>query len=93
MAPLWATATPPSTWTPGAALALIALGVLCSGVAYLAFFTLVRDIGPTRALSTGLAGPALGVLWGWLLLGETVTLAMLAGITLVVSSLWLVLRR
>jgi drug/metabolite transporter (DMT)-like permease len=93
MSPLWITATPPSTWTPGPALALIALGMLSSGMAYLAFFTLVRDIGPTRSLTTGLASPALGVLWGWLLLDEAVTLAMLAGVALVVSSLWLVLRR
>jgi drug/metabolite transporter (DMT)-like permease len=93
MAPLWGTAAPASTWTPGAMLALVALGVLCSGLAYLAFFTLVRDIGPTRSLSTGLAAPALGVLWGWLLLDESVTLAMLVGIALVVSALFLVLRR
>jgi drug/metabolite transporter (DMT)-like permease len=93
MAPLWASATPPSSWTPGALLALVSLGVLCSGLAYLAFFTLVRDIGPTRSLSTGLAAPALGVLWGWLLLDESVTLAMLVGIALVVSALFLVLRR
>jgi drug/metabolite transporter (DMT)-like permease len=93
MAPLWASATPPATWSAGPALALVSLGVLCSGFAYLAFFTLVRDIGPTRTLSTGLAAPALGVLWGWLLLHEAVTVVMLAGVALVVSSLWLVLRR
>jgi drug/metabolite transporter (DMT)-like permease len=93
MGPLWATATPPSTWTPGAVLALVSLGVLCSGLAYLAFFTLVRDIGPARSLTTGLAAPALGVLWGWLLLDESVTFAMLAGVALVVSALFLVLRR
>ena len=37
--------------------------------------------------------PVLGVLWGWLLLGEAVTLAMLAGAALVLASLALVLRR
>ena len=74
-------------------LVLVSLGVLCSGLAYLAFFTLVRDIGPTRSLSTGLAAPALGVLWGWLLLDESVTLPMPAGVALVISALFLVLRR
>lgn len=93
MAPLWATATPASTWTPGALTALVSLGVLCSGVAYLAFYSLVRDIGPMRSLSTGLLAPALGVLWGWLLLDETVTVPMLVGVALVVSALLLVLRR
>jgi drug/metabolite transporter (DMT)-like permease len=67
--------------------------VLCSGFAYLAFYTLVRDIGPMRTLSTGLMAPALGVLWGWLLLDETVTAAMVAGAALVLIALALVLRR
>jgi len=93
MAPLWATATPPATWTAGAIAAIVALGVLCSGFAYLAFYSLIRDIGPMRSLSTGLMAPALGVLWGWLLLDEAVTVPMLAGVALVVSALFLVLRR
>ena len=93
MAPLWAFAPPPSTWTLEATLAMIALGVLCSGLAYLPFFSLIRDIGPSRTLTVGLAVPVLGVLWGWLLLGETVTLGMLAGTALVLAALALVLRR
>ena len=72
---------------------MIALGVLCSGLAYLPFFSLIRDIGPSRTLTVGLAVPVLGVLWGWLLLGETVTLGMLAGTALVLAALALVLRR
>jgi drug/metabolite transporter (DMT)-like permease len=35
----------------------------------------------------------LGVLWGWLLLGEPVTFAMIAGASLVVAALFLVMRR
>jgi drug/metabolite transporter (DMT)-like permease len=69
------------------------VGVICSGLAYLPFFTLVRDIGPSRTLTVGLAVPVLGVLWGWLLLDETVTLGMLAGAALVLAALGLVLRR
>ena len=84
---------PPSTWTPAAVGALIALGTLCSGLAYLPFFTLVRDIGPTRTLTVGLAVPALGIFWGWLLLGEAVTLPMLLGAGLVLLALVLVMRR
>jgi drug/metabolite transporter (DMT)-like permease len=66
---------------------------VCSGVAYLPFFTLIRDIGPSRTLTVGLAVPVLGILWGWLFLGETVTLSMLAGTALVLSALALTLRR
>ena len=93
LAPAWAQVPSPSAWTPIAVGGLIALGLLVSGVAYLPFFTLVRDIGPTRTLTVGLAVPVLGIFWGWLLLGETVTVPMLAGAALVLVALVLVMRR
>jgi drug/metabolite transporter (DMT)-like permease len=92
MAPFAATAPAPSAWTLEATVCLIVLGMVSSGFAYLPFFTLVRDIGPSRTLTVGLAVPVLGVLWGWLLLGETVTLGMIAGTALVLLALRLVLR-
>ena len=93
MAPLAATAPPPSAWTLEATLCLIVLGMVSSGFAYLPFFTLVRDIGPSRTLTVGLAVPVLGVFWGWLFLQEAVTWGMLAGAALVVAALALVMRR
>jgi drug/metabolite transporter (DMT)-like permease len=93
MSPLWLAAPPLQQWSLPATASLIAVGVVCSGLAYLPFFTLVRDIGPSRTLTVGLAVPVLGVLWGWLLLDEAVTLGMLAGTALVLGALALVLRR
>lgn len=93
MSPAWVYAPPPSAWTFEATAALVALGLLCSGLAYLPFFTLIRDIGPARTLTVGLAVPVLGVLWGWLFLDEAVTAPMIAGGALVVAALALVLRR
>jgi drug/metabolite transporter (DMT)-like permease len=93
MMPLWVQTPPPAAWTMNATLALIALGAVCSGIAYLPFFTLIRDIGPSRTLTVGLAVPVLGVLWGWLLLDEAVTVTVLAGAGLVLLALALVLRR
>jgi drug/metabolite transporter (DMT)-like permease len=93
MSPFWITTPSPTLWHPSAVISLIALGMVCSGIAYLPFFTLIRDIGPSRTLTVGLAVPVLGVLWGWLFLGETVTLSMLGGMALVLAALALVLRR
>lgn len=93
MAPLWALAPPPATWTLPGFGALLALGTLCSGLAYLPFFTLIRDIGPSRTLTVGLAVPVLGVAWGWLLLDEAVTAPMVLGAALVLLALRLVLKR
>lgn len=92
MMPLWAWTPPPSTWQWEPWMALVALGMLGSGVAYLPFFTLIRDIGPSRTLSVGLLIPVLGVFWGWLFLGEAVTLPMVAGAALVLAALALVMR-
>lgn len=93
LSPAWTTVPDIARPAPQAVVALVALGVLCSGVAYVPFFTLVRDIGPTRTLTVGLAVPALGILWGWLFLGETVTLGMLGGTALVLIALGLVMKR
>jgi drug/metabolite transporter (DMT)-like permease len=93
MAPLWALTPSVSTWTLEAVVGVVALGVLCSGLAYLPFFTLIRDIGPSRTLTVGLGVPVLGVVWGWLLLDEAVTLPMLLGAALVLVALGLVLRK
>jgi drug/metabolite transporter (DMT)-like permease len=92
MAPLLAFSPPVSAWTPEALGGLVGVGMLCSGLAYLPFFTLIRDIGPSRTLTVGLAVPVLGVLWGWLLLGEAVTAPMVLGTALVMAALALVLK-
>jgi drug/metabolite transporter (DMT)-like permease len=92
MAPLWTLTPPPGLWTLEAAAAMIALGLLCSGLAYLPFFTLIRDIGPSRTLTVGLAVPVLGIFWGWLILDEAVTAPMVLGAALVLVALALVLR-
>lgn len=54
-------------------LALLALGVMCSGVAYILFFRLIERIGPTKTLSVTFAIPVFAILYGVLLLGEEVT--------------------
>jgi len=92
LSPAWVQAAA-ATWTVGATASAIALGVICSGIAYLAFFTLVRDIGPSRTLSVTFLIPVLGVVWGWLLLDEPVTLSMIVGGVMVVAALWMVIRR
>ncbi|HEX2197327.1 MAG TPA: DMT family transporter [Burkholderiales bacterium] len=93
MAPLWTLTPAPAAWTLEAFGAMVAVGILCSGLAYLPFFTLIRDIGPSRTLAVGLAVPVLGVAWGWLLLDEAVTAPMLLGAALVLAALALVLRK
>ena len=82
----------PGPVTPWILANIAALALLCSAVAYLLYFRLIRDIGPTRAMSVTFLIPALGMLWGVLFLDESVTPAMLAGAALVVAGTVAVLR-
>lgn len=54
-----------------AAGSLLALGTLGSGLAYLLFFRLLKEVGATRTLIVTYLVPITAVFWGWLILGET----------------------
>lgn len=54
------------------AFAVAALGVVCTGVAYLLYFKLVQEVGATPALTVTFLIPVFGVLWGALFLNEQV---------------------
>lgn len=57
---------------PGVVMAVVAMGVLCSGIAYLLYFRLIADIGAAPALTVTFLIPLFGILWGHLFLGETI---------------------
>ena len=70
--------------TTEVAVSVLALGVLSTGVAYLIFFRLVTDIGPSPTLSVTFLIPAFGIFWGYLFLDEPVGWNTLIGTILVV---------
>lgn len=71
----WPHATPGTT----AWLSVMCLGLLCTGIAYLVYFRLILAVGALRATSVAYLIPVFGVLWGSVVLGETVTESMLLG--------------
>lgn len=56
-----------------------ALGVLCTGVAYLMFYRLIARIGSHNAISSTFMIPLFSILWGALFLGESITLQRILG--------------
>ncbi|MBF9267316.1 DMT family transporter, partial [Paracidovorax cattleyae] len=58
---------------PGAWAAVIAIAVLCTGIAYILYFRLIAHAGPSRALAVTFLAPVFAVAYGALFLGETVT--------------------
>ncbi|MET3130484.1 drug/metabolite transporter (DMT)-like permease [Oxalobacteraceae bacterium GrIS 1.11] len=76
----------PAPASPGVGVmgAVLALGVLCSGVAFLLYFRLIRDIGATSALTVTFMIPVFGILWGHLFLGEVIGWYTIAGSAIVI---------
>lgn len=70
---LWPAQMPGS----GAWLATVAVGILCTGIAYVLYFKLIESAGPARALAVTFVVPVFAVFYGVVFLGEAVTLWML----------------
>lgn len=64
-------------------MAVIAVALLSTAFAYLIFFWLIKEIGPTRTVSVTLIIPIFGIIWGALFLSESITLNIIFG-TLVI---------
>jgi len=71
---------------------VLALAVGSTAIAYLLYFKLIANIGPARALSVTFLIPLFGVLWGYLFLGEPLTINMLLGGLLILGGTWLAMR-
>ena len=88
LAPMTATTAHASSWSTVPVLAwaaLIGLAVLCTAWAYLLFFKLINEIGPSRALTVTFLIPIFGMLWGWLFLHEAITTDMLICTAVIVA--------
>lgn len=70
----WPTTAP----SGGSWLAVLALALLCTGIAYVLYFRLIARVGPARAIAVTFLVPAFGMLWAGIFLGEAVTPTMLA---------------
>lgn len=77
LAPLAWIYWPPHSVSGKAWAAVVALGVLCTGLAYILYFRLIERLGPARALTVTFAIPVFAVIYGVVLLDEKVTVWML----------------
>ncbi|HLK13546.1 MAG TPA: DMT family transporter [Fimbriimonadaceae bacterium] len=76
--------------TSAAILSVVALALICTAVAYILFFRLLVDVGPTRTLTVTFLVPITGVLWGYLFIGEAVTVTKLAACAVILAGTSLV---
>ncbi|MGJ3253260.1 MAG: EamA family transporter [Elainellaceae cyanobacterium] len=56
-------------------------------IAYLLYFSLIRNVGATNTLTVALLIPIFGVLWGFLFLDEPLSIGTFVGLALILSSI------
>jgi drug/metabolite transporter (DMT)-like permease len=74
-------------------LAVAALGVVCTAVAFLLFFELIAEVGPVRATVITYVNPAVALALGVAILHEPFTVAAAAGFVLILLGSFLATRR
>ncbi len=84
-----ALAAPEAVPSPTVLGAFAVLGVGSTGLGYIAFYSLVADLGAARASVVTYLAPAVAVVGGVVLLDEPLTAAIVAGLLLVLAGAWL----
>ncbi|MBL8297554.1 MAG: DMT family transporter [Rhodanobacteraceae bacterium] len=74
-------------------LALTALGLVCTAIAFVIYFRLLRDAGSERATTVTFLVPLFAQVWGALFLHEPITAASLVGLGLVLLAVTLVFEK
>jgi len=84
----------PARW-PSAhvAGAVVVLAVICTALAFMVFFALIAEVGPVRATVITYVNPAVAVVLGVGLLGESFTTATAVGFLLILAGSVLATRR
>ena len=79
-------AVPASAW-----IAVVALAVVSTTVAFIYYYRLIADIGPVKASTVTLLVPVFGMVWGVVFLGEPLTPGRLAGCAIILFGCALIL--
>lgn len=84
----------PRSW-PGSEVAgaVLILGVVCTGLAFLLFFALITEVGPVRSSLFIYLNPAVAVVLGVTLLGEPFSVVTVVGFVLILGGSALAARR
>ncbi len=89
LAPAAAQAAPSTTPSTDALVSLVVLGLACTAAAFLLWFALITEVGPSRATLITYVNPIVAVALGVALLGESLTFAAVAGLLLILAGSWL----
>ena len=65
-------------------MALMAVGLLCTGVAYALYFRILQEVGPVPSSAVSFLIPGFAILWSYLFLNESVNMAHLIGLACII---------
>lgn len=80
-------------WTPSLWISVTYVGVIATGGAYPAYFTILGEIGPVKTNLVSYGAPLVAAVVGWLILRETIELTTVVGFLVVVTGFILVNHR
>ena len=92
-APIGIVLAPRTLPPPQVLLSVLVLGVVCTAVAFVAFFALIAEIGPVRATVITYVNPAVALVLGVVLLSEPLTIGAAVGFLLILAGSALTARR
>jgi drug/metabolite transporter (DMT)-like permease len=90
MLPLAAVSAPEQSPSTIVVLSVLGLALPSTAVAYMLYFRLIANVGPTSTSTVTLLVPLFGLLFGVVLLDEPVGVGTLAGLVLILSSVTLI---
>ncbi len=64
-------------------IAVIIMGVASTGIAYILYFRLIRNVGPAKAITVTYLIPAFAMFWGAIFIDEKVTTTMIVGCAII----------
>ncbi|BES63956.1 hypothetical protein SANA_03950 [Gottschalkiaceae bacterium SANA] len=74
-------------------LSVVALGVFCTEIAYVIYFSMIRRIGPIKTLSVTFLVPIFGMFWGVVFMHESLSVGNFLGFGLILVGLILLSDR
>jgi drug/metabolite transporter (DMT)-like permease len=83
-------ATPPDSFPSlGPVAAVLTLGVVGTGAAFVIFYWLISTVGPARTLIVTYVAPGFAIVYGAVFLSEEITVATIGGLALILAGCWL----
>jgi drug/metabolite transporter (DMT)-like permease len=89
LTPAAVTSVPDSTPSSDALLSVLTLGIACSAIAFVFFFALISEAGPSRATIITYVNPVVALALGVAILDESVTTGAMVGLLLILAGSWL----